>query len=189
MSMQETQKKQQAPTQGPRSGGSFRGAGGRGGNNDRNKPRRGDRGNREVPEFDSRTLEIARVARVMAGGKRMRFRALIVLGDRKGGIGYAVAKGADVSLAVGKATNAAKKKMVRIKITKKGTIPHEITVKYKSAKLMLRPAVEGTGIIAGGAVRTVLELSGVQNVVGKVYGSGNKINNVKAAIKALTSMK
>lgn len=143
---------------------------------------------REQSEFDSRTIEVARVTRVMAGGKRMRFRALVVIGDHKGGIGYGLAKGADVSLAVSKATAAAKKRLVRIKI-KKGTIPHERTLKYKSAQVFLKPAPEGTGIIAGGSVRTVLELAGIQNVVSKIYGSNNKINNVKATIEALASMK
>lgn len=153
----------------------------RGGRNRKQRPERDS-------EFDSRTIEIARVTRVMAGGKRMRFRALVVIGDRKGKVGYGVAKGSDVSMAVQKATNAAKKDMQKVKL-KKNTIPHEMKSKSKSALLMMRPAVEGTGVIAGGAMRSVFELAGVQDIVSKSYGSGNKLNIVRATVEALRAMK
>jgi len=140
-------------------------------------------------EFEQRIIDLARVTRVMAGGKRLRFRACVALGDRAGRVGWAVAKGADVTMAVNKAVNKAKKRMIKIKLVK-GTIPHQIEVKFKAAKILLKPAKEGTGIIAGGAVRNVLELAGIPNIYGKILGkTNNKINNVAAAIKALMSLK
>jgi small subunit ribosomal protein S5 len=149
---------------------------------------RGVRREREQSEFEARTVEVARVTRVMAGGKRMRFRALVVLGDRAGRIGYGLAKGADVTVAVNKAQAAAKRKVVKIALHE-GTIPHAVTKKFKAAKLLMKPAPDGTGIIAGGAFRTVFELAGVRNVVSKSLGSGNKINAVKLAVSALNSFK
>ncbi|OGF21262.1 30S ribosomal protein S5 [Candidatus Falkowbacteria bacterium RBG_13_39_14] len=129
-------------------------------------------------------VDLARVTRVMAGGKRMKFRACIVIGDRKGSVGFGIAKGLDVSAAITKATNRAKKKMIKIK-QKNETIPFEIRVKFKAAKVMLKPAPRGTGVKAGGAVRIILELSGIQNVVAKILGASNKINNVQATMLAL----
>lgn len=145
-------------------------------------------GSREDKEFEQAIIDIARVTRVMAGGKRMRFRACIVLGDRNGKVGMAVAKGADVTLAVNKAVNKAKKSMVSVPVVNE-TIPHQVFVKSGAAKVLIKPAPKGTGIIAGGAVRTVLDLAGVSNVVAKILGSKNKINNVRATIKALNSLK
>jgi len=145
-------------------------------------------GQREVPEFDQKIIDLARVTRVMAGGKRMRFRACVAIGDKKGRVGIGMGKGADVTLAVTKAVNQAKKHLITVP-TVFDTIPHRILVKFKAAKVMLKPAPKGTGIKAGGAVRMVLELSGVPNVVGKIMGSNNKINNVKALIEALSSFK
>ncbi len=138
----------------------------------------------EPKEFDQRTIEIARVTRVVAGGKRMRFRAVVALGDGKGRIGIGLAKGGDVSLAVQKASAQAKKHLIRVPIVE-GTIPHEIRVKFKAARLLLKPAPTGTGVIAGGAVRQVLELAGVTNVVAKILGSGSAVNNVYAVIRGL----
>ena len=139
-------------------------------------------------EFEQVIVDIARVTRVMAGGKRMRFRACVVVGDRKGRIGYAVAKGADVTLAVNKAVTKAKKSLINVPIIN-DTIPHEINVKIKSAKILIKPATKGTGVIAGGAVRIVLDLAGVSNAVAKIFGTNNKINNVSATIKALKMLK
>lgn len=161
-------------------GGGRGGFGGRGG--------RGPRRDRVEDEFDQRVVELARVTRVMAGGKRMRFRALVVLGNKKGRVGVGLAKGADVSLAVEKAATKARKSLVQVPL-KNGTFPHEITVKYKSARVMLKPARVGTGIIAGGPVRVVLEMAGVPNVVSKTLGSPNKINNIRAVFKAFSLMK
>lgn len=139
-------------------------------------------------EFDQRTIEISRVTRVMAGGKRMRFRACVVIGDRKGRIGWGIAKGADVSIAIQKSITQARKNMLMVSITN-DTIPHEVMVKFKAAKLLLKPAKEGKGLIAGGVVRTILDLAGIKNVVSKTFGSNNKINNVAATFKALGSLR
>lgn len=136
-------------------------------------------GPREQSDFDQRIIDLARVTRVTAGGKRMRFRACVVVGDKKGQIGYGIAKGADVTIAVNKAANHAKKALVSIPIVH-GTIPHETRVKYKAARLMLKSAPEGTGVMAGGPIRLALEISGVSNIVAKMYGSKNKINNIHA---------
>ncbi|MBT4277797.1 30S ribosomal protein S5 [Candidatus Falkowbacteria bacterium] len=139
---------------------------------------------RQEKEFDQQIVDLARVTRVMAGGKRLRFRATVVIGDRKKRVGIGTGKGKDVSLAISKAVKVAEKNIMNTPIVE-GTIPCQITEKFGAAKILLKSAKEGTGIIAGGAVRTVLELSGLQNVVGKIYGSKNKINNVKATINAL----
>ncbi|OGM01297.1 30S ribosomal protein S5 [Candidatus Uhrbacteria bacterium RIFOXYC2_FULL_47_19] len=133
-------------------------------------------------------LELARVTRVTKGGKRMRFRACVVLGDRKGRVGYGVAKGLDVQQAVSKATNKAKKVMITVPFVNE-TIPYEIRRKFAAAQVIIKPAPEGTGVKAGGAVRVVLELAGVPNVVAKILGSNNKINNAKATMAALSSIK
>lgn len=143
---------------------------------------------REEKEFEQAMIEIARVTRVMAGGKRMRFRACIVIGDKKGRVGMAVAKGADVTLAIGKAEKKAKKNLITVPIVD-GTIPHRVDIKSGAAKIMLKPAPKGTGIIAGGAVRIVLDMAGITDVVAKILGSKNKINNVNATLKALQSLK
>ena len=146
------------------------------------------RGNRPVQEFEQQIVDLARVTRVMAGGKRMRFRACVVIGDKKGRVGWAVAKGADVTIAVNKAVAKAKKNMIKV-IFVKDTIPHQVEVKFKAAKLMLKPAVAGTGIIAGGAARSVLEMAGMPNVYGKILsGTTNKLSIVQATFKALRAL-
>lgn len=155
-------------------------------NNKRNF--RGKRPEREVPKYDQQIVDIARVTRVMAGGKRMRFRICLVIGDRKGKVGYGLAKGLDVPVAIDKAYRQAEKNLIDVK-TVKNTIAHEVRIKKGSAKIMLKPAPEGTGIIAGGAVRIVLELAGIGDVVAKILGTNNKVNNVKATIEGLESLK
>ncbi len=142
---------------------------------------------REKPqnEYEQRIVDLARVTRVQKGGKRLRFRVLLALGDKNGKVGYAIAKGADVTIAVNKAVNKAKKNMLIVKLVNE-TIPHAIIVKHKAAKVLLKPAVQGRGIIAGGSVRSILELAGIPNVYGKILGkTNNKINNVKAVFIAL----
>jgi small subunit ribosomal protein S5 len=139
-------------------------------------------------EFDQKVVEIKRVTRVVAGGKRMRFRALVVIGDKKGKVGMGLRKGVDVAEAVNKAVSAAKKNMVTVPIVE-GTIPHEVNLKYKASKILLLPARPGTGIIAGGALRSVLDLAGIHNVMSKMFGSSNKVNNVKAVFEAFKKMK
>lgn len=142
----------------------------------------------EKSDLEQRIIDLSRVTRVTAGGKRMRFRACVVVGNKKGQVGWGVAKGADVTIAVNKAATKAKKRLIQIPLTK-GTIPHQVQVKFKAATVLLKPASEGTGIIAGGAVRIVLELAGVPNIYSKILGSNNKINNVRVVFDALTSFK
>lgn len=143
---------------------------------------------REKPEFEQQIVDLARVTRVMAGGKRMRFRACVVIGDRKGRVGMGLAKGKDVALAVGKAVTKAEKNIITINM-KGSTIPHEILYKFGASKILLKPAPDGTGVISGGAVRTVLDLAGVKNVVSKIMGGKNKVNNVEATIRALSMLR
>ena len=145
-------------------------------------------GERERSEFDQKVVEVKRVTRVVAGGKRMRFRALVVIGNHKGKVGMGLKKGADVAESVNKAVNAAKKNLITLPLVNE-TIPHVLNIKYKSSSLMLKPAKPGTGVIAGGAVRSVMDLSGVKNVVCKMLGSNNKVNNVKAVFAAFSKMK
>lgn len=139
-------------------------------------------------DFEQKVVEIRRVTRVVAGGKRMRFRALVVVGDKKGKVGMGLRKGTDVAEAVNKAVNAAKKNMIIVPIHNE-TIPHEVLLKYKSSKIKLIPAAPGTGIIAGGALRSVLDLAGVKNILSKMIGSSNKVNNVKATFEAFKQLK
>lgn len=139
-------------------------------------------------EFDQKVVEVQRVTRVVAGGKRMRFRALVVIGDHKGKVGIGLKKGMDVTESVNKAVNAAKKNMITVPIVN-DTIPHEVKVKYKSSKLLMMPARPGTGVIAGGAVRSVLDMAGIKNVISKMVGSNNKTNNVRAAYEAFKMMR
>lgn len=141
----------------------------------------------EEKQFDERTLHIDRVARVVKGGRRFRFRALVVVGDRKHKVGVGTAKGADVTAAVTKATEVAKKHFVEVSLYK-GTLPHEVETKVSGAHLLLKPASAGTGLIAGGVVRTILEVAGVSNALSKSLGSSNKTNVAYATIAALDSL-
>lgn len=152
------------------------------------KPSRRDDRPAEEKQFDERVLNIDRVARVVKGGRRFRFRALVVVGDRKGKVGVGVSKGADVTSAISKATDVAKKNMITVSITK-GTLPHEAETKVSGAKIRIMPASPGTGLIAGGAVRTVLEVAGVKNALSKSLGSSNKVNIAYATVAALQSVK
>ena len=148
------------------------------------RQRRGDRGPREPKEFAETTLSIDRVTRVVKGGRRMRFRAVVIIGNRKGKVGLGLGKANEVQAAVQKAVKDARRHMVRIPLIK-GTIPHAIEVKHKAAKIRLLPANEGTGIIAGGALRVILEHAGVKNVLSKRFGTGNKLVNAQASMIAL----
>lgn len=141
---------------------------------------------RQPSEFDERVVEISRVSRVVKGGRRIRFRILVVIGDRKGKIGYGMAKATEISVGVKKAVTQAKKHMVQIPVVN-DTIPYPINFELGSAKIFLGPASQGTSIVAGGVVRTVAELAGVKNLLSKVIGTSNKVNNVKAMFGALTS--
>jgi small subunit ribosomal protein S5 len=141
----------------------------------------------EEKQYDERTLHIDRVARVVKGGRRFRFRALVVVGDRKNKVGIGSAKGADVTAAVNKATEVAKKNFITVSLYK-GTLPHEAESKVSGAHILIKPAAPGTGLIAGGVVRSVLEVAGVNNALSKSLGSSNKTNTAYATIAALNSL-
>lgn len=140
-------------------------------------------------EFDELLLEVRRVTRVTTGGRRMSFRATVLVGNRKGKIGVGTAKGADVTIAVSKASREAYKNIVEVPLTKANTVPYETSTKYKSCFVKLLPAKAGTGLKAGSAVRSVLELAGYENMLSKIIGSNNKLNNAIATILALGSYK
>lgn len=140
------------------------------------------------PEFIQQLVDLARVTRVVKGGKRLSFRACMVIGNNKGEIGMGLGKGTDVAGAIQKAVRKANKNLIKVTIVN-DTIPHWVRAKYGAARVLLRPARKGHGIVAGGAVRTVLFLSGIRNVTAKILGSKSKINNVKATFKALESLK
>jgi small subunit ribosomal protein S5 len=142
----------------------------------------------EEKQFDERTLHIDRVARVVKGGRRFRFRALVAIGDHKGCVGVGIAKGADVTAAITKATDVAKKNMVTVSIYK-STVPHETEAKVGGANILIKPASAGTGLIAGGVVRTLLEVAGIGNALSKSLGSSNKANTAYATIEALCRLK
>lgn len=162
-------------------------------NEDKKRNFKGKRGTQRFrdampEEFEQKMIDIARVTRVMAGGKRMRFRACVAIGNKKGRVAIGLAKGADVTLAVTKAVNKAKKDFIDIPLVNE-TIPHGVYQKLGAAKILFKPAKKGRGIIAGGAVRILLELSGIKNITSKILGTGNKVNNVKCTIAALKSLK
>lgn len=144
---------------------------------------------REHPEFDQKIIDLARITRVMAGGKRMRFRAAVVVGNHNGQVGFGLAKAADVSMAISKAAKKAQKNLITVPLTKNKSIAHEVRYKNGAAKVLLKPAVGGHGIKAGGAVRIVLELAGVSNITAKMLGSSNKINNSRATLAALQTIR
>ena len=161
--------------------------GGRGRRGGRRDNRRRER-SAEEKMFDEQTISIDRVSRTVKGGRRLRFKALVVVGDRKARVGVGVAKGRDVQQAIEKATNIAKKNLVTIPLVNE-TIPHDIEVKYGAARVMLKPAAPGTGIIAGGVVRAIIGTTGISNLVTKSLGSTNKVNIAYATIKALSQLK
>lgn len=152
--------------------------------NNQSRDRRPPMGNRPQSEFEERVVQIDRVARVQKGGRRFRFRATVVIGDRKGRIGLGVAKASDVQGAIRKAVAEAKKEVMTVTIYEQ-SIPFSLLTRFAGARLLMKPARPGTGIIAGGAVRPVIELSGITNILTKSLGSENRINNAKAAMLAL----
>ncbi len=140
-------------------------------------------------EFDSKLLDLARVTKVTGGGKKMRFRAVVVAGDKRGRVGVGVDKGKDVAQAVEKATRLAKKNLIKIPFIEE-TIPHEIEAKYGPARVLLRPQSKGRGVVAGGVVRVICNLAGIKNISSKLLSrSRNKINIARATIKALKNLK
>jgi small subunit ribosomal protein S5 len=139
-------------------------------------------------ELEEKIIQIDRVARVVAGGRRFRFRAAVVVGDKNGHVGIGIAKGPEVRSAISKATAYAKKDIVEVPHYRQ-TIPYQIEESFGGAHILLKPASPGTGIIAGGAVRAVLEVAGIHDVLSKILGSANKINNIRATFNALKKLR
>lgn len=154
--------------------------------NDKNIMRSRHKESREPKEYEEKVIEVSRISRVVKGGRRIRFRVLVCIGNRNGKVGMGVAKANEVSIAVAKAVTQAKKNIINVPIID-GTIPHEISTKYAGAKIIMKPASEGTSIVAGGSVRIVAEMAGIRDLLAKRMGSSNKVNNVRATIKALSS--
>lgn len=143
---------------------------------------------KEVKEFEEEVVQIDRVTRVVKGGRKMRFRATVVVGNRRGKVGIGIGKSVEVTGAIQKGIAQAKKDMLDVRLDG-STIPHDVKIKYKAAKILLLPAVPGTGLIAGGTVRKVLELAGVKDIMSKCFGTTNKVNNTKATFEALKLLK
>jgi small subunit ribosomal protein S5 len=140
-------------------------------------------------DFDSKLLDLARVTRVTGGGKKLSFRATVVVGDKKGRIGVGISKGLDVSQSIDKATRAAKRNLIKVPIID-GTIPHEVTAKFGAARILLRPQRKGRGLVAGGTVRAICDLVGIKDISSKVLSkTKNKLNNARATIIALSSFR
>jgi len=154
-----------------------------------NGPRGGrrDQAPAEPKQFEEVVINVDRVSRVVKGGRRFRFKALVVVGDHKTKVGVGVAKGADVQVAIQKATDVAKKNLVIIPITNE-TIPHENEVKYSGARVLLKPAAPGTGIIAGGVVRSIIGVTGIRNLLTKSLNSTNKVNIAYATVESLRGL-
>jgi len=153
------------------------------------RPGSRQRAPKEKSEYDQKVLEVARVTRVVAGGRRFSFRATVAIGNRKGKIGVGTGKGLDFSQSVEKAVADARKNMIILPL-KEGTIPHEVQSKYGAAKVFLKPAPKGKGLVAGGAVRVICELAGVENISAKIISkSTNKLNNARATMVAFSKIK
>ena len=155
---------------------------------DLKKINRVKKNSRNKPKFVERLIKISRVSKVTKGGKKLSFRAIIVIGDEKGQVGVGVAKADDVVNAFKKAKTDGKKNLIKIPLTKTLSIPHEIVGSFGACKIIMRPSIEGSGVIAGGAVRTVLEVAGIKNVIAKQLGSDNLLNNARASISTLKNL-
>lgn len=145
---------------------------------------------REKSEFDQNVLDVRRTARVVAGGRRFSFRTTVVVGNKKGKVGVGVGKGADVSSAIEKGAFQARKNLISVPITDKKTIPHFVSAKVAAARIILKPAREGRGLVAGGPIRVIANLAGIKNLTAKIIGrTVNKLNNARATIEALKKLK
>ena len=182
---------QQEQRRGGGGSGGERGGERRGGGGGKGGGKGGSRGKKEEKEitYQERVIQIRRVSKVVKGGKKLSFRAIVVIGNEKGEVGVGVGKASDVIGAVRKGVADGKKHLITIPLTKSNTIPHPIVGGGGGANVMMRPAAPGTGVIAGGAVRTVLELAGVKNILAKQLGSGNPLNNARAAVNALKTLR
>jgi len=150
------------------------------------RPQRSARNPKQQSEYQQKLLDLRRVARVVAGGRRFSFRAALVIGDQKGRVGIGVGKATDTPLAIEKAFRKARNGIITIPLTKKRSIPHEVSAKYASASIIVKPGKVGKGLVAGGAARVVLALAGVENASAKTLShTKNKINNARATIEAL----
>lgn len=151
--------------------------------------RKNSRAKEKEIDWQERVVQIRRVTKVVKGGKKLSFRAIVVVGNERGQVGVGVGKASDVIGAVRKGVADGKKHLVEVPLTKANSIPHPVNGTGGGAKVMMRPAAPGTGVIAGGAVRTVLELAGVRNILAKQLGSSNPLNNARAAANALSSLR
>lgn len=150
------------------------------------KFKRRERKQKQQDEFDDKVLEIRRVVRVVKGGKRFSFRAVVVVGDRKGRVGVGTGKGSDVVGSIQKGKSSARKNLIHIELHDNRTLPYDIEAKYSAARVRLKPVRKGHGLVAGGAARVVLELVGVQDISAKIIGAtNNKLSNAMATMKAL----
>lgn len=139
-------------------------------------------------KYEEKIVQIKRVTKVVTGGKKMTFRAIVIIGDNKRKVGVGIGRADDVNLAIDKAVLNGKKNLITVPLTLKYSVPHVIRASYGACSIMLRPAAQGTGVIAGGSVKTVLELAGIKNILAKQFGSNNILNNAKATISALISL-
>jgi small subunit ribosomal protein S5 len=155
----------------------------------RSSKKRSNKTREKETEWQERVVQIRRVTKVVKGGKKLSFRAIVIIGNERGQVGVGVGKAADVIGAVKKGVADGKKHLIEVPLTKANSIPHPVNGAGGGAKVMMRPASPGTGVIAGGAVRTVLELAGVRNILAKQLGSGNPLNNARAAVRALSSLR
>ncbi len=151
--------------------------------------KKGSRTKEKETDWQERVVQIRRVTKVVKGGKNLSFRAVVVVGNEKGQVGVGVGKAADVIGAVKKGVADGKKHLIEVPLTKSSSIPHPVNGVGGGAKVIMRPAAPGTGVIAGGAVRTVLELAGVRNILAKQLGSNNPLNNARAAVNALGALR
>lgn len=140
-------------------------------------------------EWQEKIVQVRRVTKVVKGGKKLSFRAVLIIGNERGQVGVGVGKAGDVIGAVRKAVTDGKKHIINIPVTKDGSIPHIITGRSGAAKVIIRPSAPGSGVIAGGSVRTILELAGIKNILAKQLGSNNPLNNARAATDALSQLR
>ena len=144
---------------------------------------------REASEFEERVVYINRVSKTVKGGRRMSLVALVVVGDGKGNVGVGMGKSAEVPMAISKASLDAKKSMFHVPVTEQGTIPHEVLGHFGAGRIIIKPAVEGTGVIAGGPMRAIFDVMGIRNIVAKSHGSSNPYNMVRATLDALSKLR
>lgn len=153
-----------------------------------NKLKKNKKRSESITEYEERLIKVSRVSKVTKGGKKISFRAIAVIGNKNGKVGIGVAKADDVIDAFKKAKTDARKNLINIELTKSLTISHDITGNFGACKVIMRPSIEGSGVIAGGAVRTVLEVAGIKNIIAKQLGSNNLLNNARASIIALNTL-